>query len=291
MQVVFHVGAHCTDEDRLIKCLLKNRGDFAEIGSVVPPPGRYRKLIGQTVVALENAELAPDAREILLESILDGSHAERLLLSNQDFFAMPKFAARNNVFYQNAVPRVAQLKALFAGDQIELFLAIRNPATFLPALCKKARAKDIFPILREAEPDEMSWLELVTRLRNAHPDVPITVWCNEDTPLIWAQIIREMAALDPGQKIRGGFDLLGEIMSPEGMKRFRAYLAKHPVMTEMQKRRVMVAFLDKFAREDQIEEEIDLPGWTVELIEELTEIYDEEVFEIARLPGVNLIAP
>ena len=64
-----------------------------------------------------------------------------------------------------------------------------------------------------------------------------------------------MAGLNPGTKIKGSFDLLSEIMTREGMTRFRAYLAKHPVMTEIQKRRVMVAFLDKFARPEAIEEE------------------------------------
>ena len=40
-----------------------------------------------------------------------------------------------------------------------------------------------------------------------------------------------------------------------------------------------------------IEEELDLPGWTEALVDELSEIYDEDVFEISRIPGVNFIAP
>lgn len=62
-------------------------------------------------------------------------------------------------------------------------------------------------------------------------------------------------------------------------------------MTEMQKRRVMVAFLDKFAIEDEIEEELDLPGWTDELVDELTDTYEEDCFSLSRIPGVTVIAP
>ncbi|MEZ5715870.1 MAG: hypothetical protein R3D85_12270 [Paracoccaceae bacterium] len=291
MQVIFHVGVHRTDEDRVLKCLLKNRGDFADEGALVPPPGRYRKLIGQTLAALANAEPAPDAREILLETILDGETAERLLLSNQNFFCLPKFAAANGVFYHKAVARVDQLKRLFAGDGVELFLALRDPATFLPALFDKAPVDEFVEMTGGTDPRDLRWSELVSRLRAAHPDVPLTVWCNEDSPLIWAQIIREMAGIEPDRKIKGGFDLLGEIMSNEGMKRFRAFLKERPNMTEMQKRRVMVAFLDKYAREDAIEEELDLPGWTEELVAELSEAYEEDVFQISRMPGVNFIAP
>lgn len=291
MQVMLHAGVHCTDDDRVLKCLLRNRSEFAEIGSVVPPPGRYRKLIHQTLVALTNAEPAPDAREVLLENILEGDHADRLLLSNENLFCIPKLALSNGVFYPNAGMRIGQLKSLFNGDQIEVFLAIRNPATFLPALFNTAPVEDFEELLRGSQPHELLWAELIWRIRNEHPDVPLTVWCNEDSPLIWAQIIREMAGLSPGNTIKGGFDLLSEIMTRDGMKRFRAYLAEHPTMTEVQKRRVMVAFLDKFAREDMIEEELDLPGWTIELVDALTEAYDEDVYEIARIPGVNFIAP
>jgi len=291
MQVVLHAGVHCTDEDRILKCLLKNRGEFSDIGTAVPPPGRYRRLLRKTVQALEKSDPAPDARDLLVESILDGESTDRMLLCERNLFCMATFAIRGARFYQKADARLAEFKRLFNGDQIELFLAIRNPATFLPALTEKAAATDLFALLQGTDPRDLLWSDLIARLRNAHPDIPITVWCNEDTPLIWGQIIREMAGLNPGTKIKGSFDLLSEIMTREGMTRFRAYLAKHPVMTEIQKRRVMVAFLDKFARPEAIEEELDVAGWTDELVEELTEAYDEDVFELARIPGVNFIGP
>ncbi|WP_343245390.1 hypothetical protein [Sulfitobacter faviae] len=100
-----------------------------------------------------------------------------------------------------------------------------------------------------------------------------------------------MAGLAPETKIRGGFDLLQTIMSEEGMKRFRGYLDTHPDMSEAQKRRVITAFLDKYALEEEIEEELDMPGWTEELVERMTAIYDADVEVIRAMPGVTLIAP
>ena len=80
-------------------------------------------------------------------------------------------------------------------------------------------------------------------------------------------------------------------MSDEGMKRFRAYLKDHPVMTEHQKRRAIAAFLDKYALEGEVEEELDMPGWTEELVEDMTEAYDEDVATIATIPGVRVLLP
>ena len=103
--------------------------------------------------------------------------------------------------------------------------------------------------------------------------------------------MREMAGLEPATEVAGATDLLRTIMSDEGMTRLEAFLAEHPGVTEIQKRRIYAAFLDKFALEDELEEELDLPDWDEALVDELTDIYDEDVFTIQRIPGVTFIEP
>lgn len=291
MQIIFHTGAHFTDDDRLIRCLLRNKDDFSKRGIAVPGPGKYRQLLRSTLRAMQSAPPDPSARDVLLDAILDEEAADRMLLSNAHFFGVARSAVQNGVLYPHAAERLANLQRLFPQDDLEVFMAIRNPATFLPLVLEKSPDQDIADLLGETDPRDVKWSELLTVLRQAAPGIPITVWCNEDTPLTWAQIIRDMAGLEHGQKIIGGFDLLKTIMSAEGMKRFRAYLHEHRNMTEMQKRRVIVAFLDKFALDDEIEEELDFPGWTTELVDEMTEIYDEDVQTIERIPGVQFISP
>ena len=145
--------------------------------------------------------------------------------------------------------------------------------------------------LGQTDPRLLRWGEMVARLRHAVPDVSITLWCNEDTPLIWGQIVREIAGMDHNQMIVGCMDLLAEIMAPDGYRRFRTYLKEHLEMTEIQRRRVIAAFLDKYALPDQIEDSVDVPGWTPALIAELTEIYDEDVFQLSAIQGVQMITP
>ena len=291
MQIIFHTGAHFTDDDRLMKCLLRNKDDFAKRGIAVPGPGKYRQLLRSTLRAMQSAPPDPNARDVLIDAILDDEDADRMLLSNAHFFGVANAAVRDGELYPAAPERMANLRRLFPHDELEMFMAIRNPATFLPLVAEKSPERDMPEILGGKDPRSMKWSTLITAIRDAAPDVPITVWCNEDTPLIWAQVIRELAGLEHGEKITGGFDLLKTIMSAEGMKRFRAYLHQHRNLTEMQKRRVIAAFLDKFALEDEIEEELDIPGWTEDLVDEMTEVYDEDVFAIERIPGVQFISP
>ena len=42
MRIVYHLGAHCTDDERLMRCLLKNRDVLSAQGIVVPGPSKYR---------------------------------------------------------------------------------------------------------------------------------------------------------------------------------------------------------------------------------------------------------
>lgn len=257
----------------------------------MPGPGKYRKLFKKTFAALQDSQPDPAARDVLLEEILDNESADRLVLSNTNFFGSEFSAIDEGMLYPRAASRMEQLRDMFRYDQIEMFLAIRNPASFVPAVLAKASDERVAEVMSTTDMRTLRWSDMIARIRAAVPDLPLTVWCNEDTPLIWAQLIRDLAGLDHGAKIVGGFSLLSEIMSAEGMKRFRSYLHTHPELTEMQKRRVIAAFLDKYAIEDEVEEELDLPGWTEDMVNDLTELYDEDVFAIQRIPGVQFIAP
>lgn len=291
MRVIVHTGAHSTDDERLVRCLLNNKEDFSRRGVAVPGPGRYRTLLKETFAALESAEPGEDSRDVLLDAILDEEKAERVILSNAHFFGSPRFALGEEGFYPLASLRMRQFTQLFAPEQVEMFIAICNPATFLPRVLAKASLQQQTDILKRVQPLTLRWSDLLARIRAALTDLPITVWCNEDSPLLWPEIIRSIAGLPTGTKIIGGFDLLRDIMTREGMERFRAYLQAHPNLSDHQKRRVMVAFLDKFADTEALEEELDLPDWTEALVENLTQRYDDDLIRIRRIPGVQLIAP
>jgi len=293
MHIVLHAGAHCTDDDKLLKTLFKNQAAFAERGIALPRPRHYRQLLTQTIKALSKRGASPDSRMAFLDGILDTDPEEvdRVIMNSENFFCVPKIAINKGRMYPKAGPRVAHLNNLFSEDDVEIFLGIRNPATHLPAMFAATPHTDFMEFMDGSDPRDVRWSDVIEDIRNEAPGARLTVWCNEDTPLIWGELVREMAGLAPGEAFIGAFDLLGEIMSPEGMKRFQSYLQTHPDMTEMQTRRVISAFLDKFALDDMVEEELDLPGWTDPLIDVLTDQYEEDVYDISRMQGVNLIAP
>ena len=290
MQIILHAGAHATDEDRLVTCLLKNAEHLEAIGTVVPEPESYRNMLRDTIAAATDSAAPPEAGNALRRALVLKEDVERLVISNVSFFGTHKMAVKR-MFYPASCSRLEAMRQLFPDDQLELFFAVRNPASFMPALLEITNFNSIGDLFRGYDPLSFRWSELFERIRAQIPDIPITVWCNEDTPLIWAELIREMGGLDPTQEIEGEYDLLQEIMSEGGMKRFLNYVDSHPGMTEVQKRRVIAAFMDKFVDDDAVEEEYELAEWTVDIVDQMTELYEEDVFNIPRVPGVTLITP
>ena len=290
MEIVYHIGAHCTDDDRLLKSLLKNADNFAEDGVKIPGPGKYRRLIRETIQGLNGETPQPNTRSILLDAILDDEPTERLILSNSNFICVPNRIFENGVFYAQAEPKIRALYELFPEDDIEIFLSLRNPATFVPAAFAKSDPTTLDQFMRNMHIGDIRWSDIVRRIKHAAPNSHLTVWCNEDTPLIWAELIRRMGGVLPDQRITGGFDLLASIMSQQGLNRFLNYMRSHPPKTEDQKRRIIGAFLDKYALDEEIEEEVDLPGMTNEILEAISDAYEDDVDIIAAMPGVDFVS-
>ncbi len=291
MQVVFHIGAPCTDDDRLMKSLLKNRNRLEKEGICVPTPAQYREILRDTIRALDGAPAPQEFQDRILDAANVPEGTERLVLSDPRMVSINRLVVIGAQFWP-MIDRVARgLRNLFPGAEVEFMLGMRDPATLIPALFKGSRFDHFEEFTEEMQPYALAWSEMIQRLRIAVPDCPVSTWCNEDTPLIWGEVLREFAGCSPLYPMDGEDDLLEELMQPAGFKRFRAYIEKTPPENEIQRRRIAAAFLDKYAEEDALEEELDTPGWSPDMLEDMTEAYEEDLDTIAKIPGVTLIAP
>jgi len=141
MQLVLHTGVHFTEDERLLKCLLRNQDDFAKTGVKVPGPSTYRNLFRDTLNAMHKAEPSEVARDVLLDAILDEETASRVILSDANFFRSPATALQEGVLYPAAAVRMLRMAQLFPEDEIRIFMAIRNPASLVPVSMTKRRTR------------------------------------------------------------------------------------------------------------------------------------------------------
>jgi hypothetical protein len=290
MRIVYHLGAHCTDDERLLRCFLKNRAVLAAEGIVVPGPARYRTLMRDTAAQLRGRPADRDTQALLLDQIMDADAAERLVFSWDSFMGYAQGAV-GATLYPAAPQRLAAFAQIFPDTPHEFHLALRNPATFLPAMRDKLTQRAPDAAAEAPDPRTLRWSDLVRRIREAVPDVPVTVWCDEDTPLLWPDVLRAVSGHAPGTRLSDTTDLLSAIMRPEGLARMTAYLAENPNLDAGQMRRVTSVFLDKFALPEAIEQEIEMPGWDEGLIADLSADYDRDITRIMQMPGVTVLRP
>lgn len=291
MQIVFHLGSYFTDEDRLVKCLLKNQGVLSKEGIAVPGPAKYRRLLRKASYSLGGLPASQEVQDTLLDSALEGTTARRIVFSQPGLLCAGANIVRDGTLYDNIGARLATLEMLFPQATCEYHIAMRNPATLLPAAVNAVNSPEFSQEVAALDPRSLRWADVIARILGDNPGKQITVWCNEDTPLIWPQVLREVSGHAPGTVLKGTGDLLESLMSADGAKRMNGYLTSHPPASEAQRRRIVAAFLDKFGLEEALEMELDLPGWDAALVDEVTAQYDADTDEIEAMPGVNFIAP
>lgn len=291
MQISLHLGAHLTDEDRLSRCLIKNRDLLAAEGIAVPGPGRYRELLRAATERLKGQPAASDATEALLDEIVAFDDARRVVMSSQDFLGPRPWAIRDGALYPRAGERLSQLRNLFPEHPVEAHIAIRNPATFVASLVQVVHEKARNRLLELPDIGALRWSGPVTAMREACPDVPLTVWCDEDTPYLWHEALRAVSGHSPGTTLEHTYDWFSQVMTPQGLETMLRWLRDHPPATEDQRRRIISAFLDKFHDAEKVDVDLNLPGWTEDIVDTLTALYDEDVQRIAGMEGVTLLTP
>lgn len=289
MEIAIHLGAHCTDDDQLLKSLLKNSRELTNAGVCVPTPGRYRGLLAEALVKLQGASADQETQDMIIDALVDSDNAHRLVIGHKNFLGAPHRALEHNQLYHLAQRNSAWIKNLFTSQEVSFFLGMRNPATFVPAILTEMPSTEQNNIQAQLDPMALRWSNMIYAIRQANPGAPITVWCNEDTPLIWSELLQLITGTDGSLPLDGAYDILAPIMEAEGFARMQDYLTKSEIPSEAQRRRVVAAFLEKYVIDDAIEDEIDLPGWTGEFVDALSDAYDQDMDVIASLPGVTLV--
>ena len=187
--------------------------------------------------------------------------------------------------------RIAGLSRILRGTLGEVQLALRNPATLVPALLEQLDGMDYATLMCGLDPLRLSWADTIRHIRAELPDLPLLVWCNEDLPLIWPELLRRVAGVPAEAALDGDEEMLGALLTPVGMATLAAYLKAQGPLAASDRRRLTTALLERYAQPGQLEVELDLPGWSAALVEEITDAYYNDVMQIAEIGGVEFLAP
>lgn len=291
MQIILHCGVYSSDTGLLFEALQKNLGNAVPLRTQVIDPEVTRVVLRKLMRAGRDGHLPDNARDILFEVADVRDDTERLILASPAALGTYRDLVAPQVFFPNAVDYLQVVRQIFANDDMAISYAMRNPATLLSSVVRDAKAPNLEQITGPADPMQLRWSELAARLRQAMPDVHMTIWYNEDIPLIWSEILRIMLDLPDDTPLTMAHAPMFKLLQPDDIQKFEDYIAKHPGMIPAQERRVITTFVEKMARPEMIEEEIGIDGWTQDYVDDLTRHYEADQPMVQAVADVRLILP
>jgi len=292
MHSIVHIGAHKTASTHLQIGLRRAGSALTRHGVTVftPPALRAPELGLQDYLGLPPGDKRLAEHGARLRAAFGGP-AERLVISEENILgnAHAHDMIRSRRFYPRAEAVVPQVLDLLPPGPKTVALAMRDPASFLTSAYSQrlmSGAPDRFDhFLEGLSPLEMSWFDLVTRLRVAAPDARIVIWRFEDYPSIAGPVLR--ALLGPAAT---EVPLANAAAHPGlSAQAHLAVMAEAPALREMgqQAARARIAALREAHPKGP-----DAPGFDPFLPSikaRSARAYHEDVGRIATIPGVTLL--
>ncbi|WP_050605483.1 hypothetical protein [Ruegeria sp. 6PALISEP08] len=289
MQVIIHAGAAFTDEGRILSSLAANRRLLDGMNTASMGPRLSRQFVNIMSDALSQGTTVDETRNSLAPLFPDDTNLERVILSSDKFFAPRRTTLQHGQIYPFAGKRAAFTGTLLEGAQLELFVGLVNPGIFIPNVLMSIHEDHRRDILASTDLSCLSWLSMIEDLRELAPQIQLTVWENENLPLIWGDIIRAMTGLPEETHLPDEFSFLSSLLTDAG-QRHVLEIVQHDRPADIQSQREELAqVLDQHAQPDQVEEELGLPGWSVEIFEAFSELYAQDMTAIRAMSDVRVL--
>lgn len=289
MQVAIHSGAAFTDAGLLLKSLQSNAKTLKGNGVALLGPRRFRQVFKAPLNALNEGPPSPQAIENMKAQIPGDPRFNRLVLTTTDFVGDIQTAIKDGQFFPHAGRRLALLDEVYDGHQVELFIGLRNPGSFIPKVLMALPETLRGDIIRSTDLSCLSWLTMVEDIRDLAPNVTVTLWANEDSPLIWGDIVRNLCGLKEDITLTDEFSLLSSLVSTEGQRKILDLAGQAETLGRATLLNGLAVVFEEHALTEEIEEELDYPGWSADIVGAFSELYAQDLARLKTMPGVRFL--
>lgn len=207
--IALHIGAHKTASTHLQRVLWHNKALLSDEGIRVFNPG-YLRMRGRSLASmfgLSWSDTPLPRREPLDQLAFLAKGHRRLVFSEENFVGVlaNKDGKVTLPLYPNAAKRVNELARAWAPIKPQVFLGVRNPATFMASAYSQALlgTTHIGPRAFRARNDWrlVDWAAYVAQLRALSSVADIFVWRQEDYDATQRLILRRLLRWKVGGKV------------------------------------------------------------------------------------------
>ncbi|NOD36833.1 MULTISPECIES: hypothetical protein [unclassified Ruegeria] len=288
MQVIIHAGAAFTDEGHILSSLVANRQMLAEMKTAPMGPRMSRQFVKIMSDALTQGTSIDETRDSLAPLFPQDVNLERVVLSSDKFFGPRRTALQHGQIYPFAGRRTAFTETLLEGAQLELFVGLVNPGIFIPKTLMSIHEDHRRDILASTDLSCLSWLSMIEDLRELAPQFKLTVWENENLPLIWGDIVRAMTGLPSETPLPDEYSFLTSLLTDAGQGQVQEILGRRTPLDIQGQREELAQVLEDQARPELVEEELDLPGWNTDIFDAFTELYAQDMAAIRTMSDIRV---
>lgn len=259
---------------------------LAECGIAVMLPGTTRRVLQPLAKKLRDT--GPSEGLSQQVSALIAAHAagaKHLFVLDENILGGTKLKMfhREGRLFPWAGRRLKRIQDLFPGAETTIGLAVRDPATFMPSVWSEEMSRTVNPIpfedfTRSIDIPALRWQELIKRIQGTCKPHRFLVWRYEDYSRDPAQIFKMLLAdkaasvTIPNQRPRAGMSQLAVewlfSRSAPSLALLKMARQKYPVGTE----------------------HLPFSPWPQQVRDNLHQIYNDDLHQVARLQGVEILS-
>lgn len=277
----------------LARDLFEDAEALAAHGVRVDTPDAYRKKL-RKFADLYQGDTPTERQQ---SNILSGDALDLgglRFFSDVDTLAAPDHLYSDGAWFPRAGAYAGWLRALFPDASVRFLVATQDPAALLAAARDDddgAGHPDLSGDGADARPEDLSWVGLVAALRAACPEVPVTVWRDEDMHAVWPQVVQAATGLGAeALRLPSAVKPLEAVMAAPGVERAQAFLDEHGETLAPEKTAdVLHVFRKYYGVDTPPAPEIELPGWNAARAADVAAQYAADLDRIARMDGVTLL--
>jgi hypothetical protein len=290
--IALHIGAHKAGSSHLQKVLYENRVMLSDADIRCYGPGflrqRGRNLAAMFGMSWSEGPLPRRTAHEQLAFLAKGN--KRLVFTEENFVETlsDKDGRVSLPIYPSAINRVTELVAAWAPIKPQLFLAVRNPATFLASAYSQVLFGSVYiePLKYRARNDwrKIDWADYIAKLRTITGISDIYVWRQEDYDLTHRLILilRRMLRWQAGGKIETIKGRVHQGLSTPAVHQTLAWAQDGETgQLAAKSRKLFPINADNKA--------FDL--YTTETLVQAGAVYDAQMAQIGAMDGVTVLQP
>lgn len=290
MRICLHLGPPCTGTKNLLDHLIINEGLLSEIGVALRVSQDHRNWLQEAIGLNADMPLDREPDEDILAPLNLPEETGTLILCDPYFMGPLGRPYANLYWYGRVKPKIEAYYRAFSMHQTVCSIALSDPARLIPALygenLRTGNHLDFKTFLGKTTPEKLLWSELIERLQLRDQYRSIITWNADEYAFIWRQVVAAMTHLENPQFLEGRVPLKQEEPNVSQLEHFLKEIKPLKAKGDQIGQSHWDLFLGHLGQLNKLPGH---PRWSKQITTELSDIFDEDLYTIARMEQVTLV--